>query len=798
MRKLLKVCSVLLIVVMVMGFACACNNNNSPDKDDDTPRNDTPLPDAPTGAITQIDGKNALQSDDYRLILDTENKISVQTKEGVEMFYATKPAQVKVRGVGMGIGVETYTEKTYSAKYSQINQKSYGFECIANVTTNAGSVFEVIDDYYIVASGEFGIKRTVNVVSAVSDDVGFASIVSFANASHSDYYEDFDYFIPSILYKDASNVVSGAIASNLDLDKLYVKETRTGLPMVMAFHSDQKYGLALAHISPEVSVGTTVGGGSNGEVNDELQYGAVGLTIKPQISVDFIYPCTEGPTTYDSGSGMSARYHTVKKGNSHNYRVGLVPCNEDSYTDAMVETYKTVYSAEEHYLAQMDMTDIYEQNIYIFSDTYKEYTYNGTVVAAGLPWSLSLPDGEAKQGYNFQMGFVGQQLPAGYQMYRYGLDNNDTDTMKKGETIVSFWASKFNASSYFPVVWWDPSEEANGGSARNYPCFLRCMVDGAEGLLDACRIADAYGKTNVTWSNALNKFASNLVAKQNEDGSFYRAYNKDGSVCTDTSNSTYQGTSKLNTPIAVRFLAKMYEYTGDQKYYDSAMKAAEYAYNELYLGIGKYVGGTPDNPNTVDKEAAVYALYCFDCAYMLTNDAKYLKAAEHAAVSVMSWTYTYDFAVPNQNASDVAQNPFDEGGVIGFSVIATGHSGADNYSAYAFYEMYKLYLLTDNDFYRDSALLLQIDTKLSTDYDGRVGYKYRAMMPEATNVADFAFKSVGTWLPWSGVANIEPIINFYSTFGTMDILQLTQSLSEQKQQLTQYGCGGTALSRTEE
>lgn len=791
MKRAIKLISIIMVVAMLSVMFIACDNEKEPTINPVGTPSD--LPDAPSGAITELDGNKALVSDGYKLVIDMENGVSIKDADGANMFYSKTPAQVKVRGKGMGIGVETYTEKTYSAMYSDIEQDTYGYKCVGVVTTAAGSEFEVVDRYYIVTSGQFGIDRTVNVLEAKSADVGFASIVSFINASNSDYYDDFDYFIPSILYKDSSNVVSGAIASNLDLDKMYVKETRTGLPMVMAFHSEQKYGLALAHISPQISVGTSVGGGSKGDVNNELQYGAIGLTIKPYVSVDFVYPCTEGPTTYDSGSGMIARYHSVKENNSHTYKVGLVPCKEDTYTDAMVETYQNVYSSQDHYLAEIDMAEVYEQNIEVFSDTYKEYTYNGEVVAAGLPWSLALPTGEAGQGYTFQMGFVGQQLPAGYQMYRYGLDNNDSKVLKQGETIVSFWAKKVNGSTYFPVVWWDPQNNASGGSKRSYPSFLRCMVDGMEGLLDACRIADAYGKTNLEWKNALTKFASNLVAKQNDDGSFYRAYNTDGSVCTDTSNATYQGTSKLNTPIAVRFLAKMYEYTGEQKYYDAAIKAAEYAYNELYLGIGKYVGGTPDNPNTVDKEAAVYALYCFDCAYILTNDAKYLKAAEHAAVSTMSWTYTYDFAVPNQNATDVAQNPFSEGGVIGFSVIATGHSGADNYSAYAFYELYKLYLLTDNEFYKDSALLLQIDTKLSTDYDGRIGYKYKAMMPEATNVADFAFKSVGTWLPWSGIANIEPIVNLYETFGEMDILDLEQSVEEQKQQLKKYGCGGTAI-----
>jgi len=357
---------------------------------------------------------------------------------------------------------------------------------------------------------------------------------------------------------------------------------------------------------------------------------------------------------------------------------------------------------------------------------------------------------------------------------------------------LNFWSSSVIQSTYFPTVWWDPSDNASGGSKRDYPAFLRCMVDGAEGLLDGFRIASANGESKSQWYNAIVKFADNLVARQNTDGSFCRAYNNDGSVCTDTSNSAFQGTSELNTPIAVRFLVKMYELTKKDTYKTAAINAAQYSYTNLYEALGKYVGGTPDNPNTVDKEAAVYALYCFDSAYTLTGEAKYLKAAEHAAVCALSWVYVYDFAVPS-SATTSAINTFAKGGVMGFSFIATGHSSADNYAAYTYFALYKLYLETEDVFFKTAALLIENCTKLCTDYDGRMGFKYAAMMPEATKVADFDFASVGTWLPWSGIANIEPIIDFKTAFGSYDIESLSLSLADQKARLANYGVGGTPI-----
>lgn len=509
----------------------------------------------------------------------------------------------------------------------------------------------------------------------------------------------------------------------------------------------------------------------------------------PKAGIGFTYPAYEGPYSYDT-KGTVSRYHRITKGYTHNYKLGIIPTNSDSYNNAMTYSYQQAYNADERYIADINIDTVYEQNMEIFKSEYREYKYNNTVVSAGMPFALTLPHGAADQGVSFAMGFIGQQIPVGFHLYRYGVNNNDNTSKTKGENILNFWANSGVNSTYFPNVWWDPANNSVGATARNMPVYLRYLVDGMEGFIDAYIFAKRNGIEKENWYNVLTKTASNLVAKQNADGSFYRAYNSNGTVCLDTSDSRTQGDSPYNTPIAVRFLAKMYELTGDQKYRTAAIKAADYSYDNLYNGLCKYVGGTPDNPNTVDKEAAVYAMYCFTSAYMLTGDSKYLPAAEHAAISALSWTFAYDFKVPNSKADDVGKNPFTDGGVIGFSLIATGHGGADNYSAYTYFETYKLYVITGKEFYRNAALLLQNDTKLSSDYDGTLGYKYRALTPEATTVSDFTFSSVGTWLTWQGVANIEPIVDCEDAFGTNDIYKINGDLNQQLVQLNAFGCGG--------
>ena len=389
------------------------------------------------------------------------------------------------------------------------------------------------------------------------------------------------------------------------------------------------------------------------------------------------------------------------------------------------------------------------------------------------------------------MGFIGQQTSVGFNLIREGYKRHDENLIYQGTKIVDFWTSPTIMSERVPIVWWDPRENETAGHSRGYPCFLRCFCDGMEGVLDAYRITKANGDEKEQWYAALVKVADFLADYQNEDGSFYRCYFTNGSVCTDTSDRCYQGTSKLNTPIAIRYLAKMYELTDDEKYKTAAVAAADFSYNTLYLGLEKYVGGTPDNPNTVDKEASIYAMFGFSAAYAITEDKRYLAAAEHAAASAMSWVTSYDYACPSAPDRDFI-NPFKYGRTSGFSTIGTGHYGADNYSADRYYDLFRLYVYTGKEFYLESAKLIQQNTKLSCDYDGKMGWKWRAIGPEASGICNFDFRGCDLWLPWSGIVNIKPIVYMYDAFGNGDIRKLDLAPEKLKEQLKKYGVGGKA------
>lgn len=791
MRK--KLTLFLLALIFICGTFClgSCNEINSEGEDSEENSDMNSENDIIDYVTVLPDGTLSLVSGVFRLeFRENDGGFGVYLTENGEIMYQNDaPAIISVRDEGNE--KESFETDDFSFAYSTVEKSDRGVEAVAFVKTEKGSEFKVTDIYHVPDSGVFTVTRNVTV-TADEGDAGFRSVYSFCDPEGSQTAKQHDFFIPSILYKDSEDMVSTAIGSNLNVSKLYVKETRTGLPLAMLRSKSSKYSVAISHLDPDIDVAENVGGGSHGEINSELKYGSVGYKIRDGLSVDFCYPSLECPTVYYSNRQTVGIYHPVDVGEGHEYTLSIIPAKEETYADSMEYTFKKAYMAESPEVTdKIDLEAVYDDTIKLFTKTYREYG-TGDVIAAGVPWSIDLARGYATE-YTFQMGFVGQQTSVGYNLLKTGYETDNAEMISQGKAIVDFWTSDTIMKDALPIVWWDPRNTESAGQSRGYPSFLRCFCDGMEGVLDAYKIALKNGTEEEKWYNALVKVGDFLVNAQNEDGSFYRCYNTDGSVCTDTSDSRYQGTSKLNTPVAVRFLAKMYELTGEEEYKNSSLRAAEYSYETLYKNHEKYVGGTPDNANTVDKEAAIYALYCFNAAYALSGDEKYLDAAEHAAVSAMSWVYCYDFACPG--AEDTAKiNPFANGGrTIGFSIIATGHSGADNYSASMYYEMFKLYVYTGDEFYYEAAKLLGFSTKLSTDYDGGMKWKYRAMGPEASNISDFSFSTVGVWLPWSGIVNIKPIGYMKDTFGNCDIREITELSSDVnslREILDSYGVGG--------
>jgi hypothetical protein len=102
------------------------------------------------------------------------------------------------------------------------------------------------------------------------------------------------------------------------------------------------------------------------------------------------------------------------------------------------------------------------------------------------------------------------------------------------------------------------------------------------------------------------------------------------------------GTSSYNP---VPLLVRLSEETGQRRYLDSAIRAADYVWAN-FGSRGVFVGGATDNPNIVDKEAGMLALEAYLALYDATKETKWLERAQAAGNYAESWIWIWNVPMP--------------------------------------------------------------------------------------------------------------------------------------------------------
>ncbi len=753
---------------MILGLqVCAslvgCTGENQPE--DTTPPDYSNVSDALGENIT-IEGSNyVLKAKGFKFVLENaSDKYSIKmiNDDGTILAFSDNPVYVTIADSVTSISVD---ETIYECKYDGIYSDDKGnLLAAATVTTSQGSILDVTDTFTFVGNS-IDVNRSVSVRKAVKGNIGFSThfmLRSNIDTERGDY-DDCEYFIPSILYKDGEYNASASIGSSMRVKQILVKETRTGLPMVMMRKVSDGATVSIVHRNPEISSPDERNYNAY-TVDDLFKHGSVGIVRDPSPQICYTYPNFE-TQGYFVTTGNTKRFAELKTGNSINFTIGVYGNKSDNYTDAMVSTYKENYANQTTAIANVDLEDVYETSV---SDLNDLYCYNSASGACGFPFATYVDSGK-HLGVSYQIGFIGMNTSLATQLIRYGVENSDNESYQNGFKIIDFWVNNGVTDSGVIKIW-----AYENGTFSSYPSYLRTMADGAEGILSAYNYLKST-KDVGHWLTAVTEFADFLVNNQLSDGSWYRAYDWGGNMYKDDNAYGLVGDkntvadSKLNTPVVIRFLLRMYETTGSVKYYNAAVKAGEFTVNNL-SNAGKYVGGTPDNPNCIDREAGIYALYAFNALYNATGDAQYLYYAEQAAVFTISWMYTYKFAI-NETEDKEQAKPLVAGNCDGLSVIATGHSSVDSFMAYVYYELFKLYAWTEDDVWYNLSLFVQNNTKQTVACVANLNYAYDSFAIEATSIADFYFVTAegGCWLPWITNANIEPYVNMLDVFGSGDV-----------------------------
>lgn len=172
--------------------------------------------------------------------------------------------------------------------------------------------------------------------------------------------------------------------------------------------------------------------------------------------------------------------------------------------------------------------------------------------------------------------------------------------------------------------------------------YTRMMCEAGEDLCRCVAVHERLGRDVSAWRAAAHALGRFLVRAQDEHGAWMRAYTPEGEPIVD--GEWFGGgshASRTATATVVPFLLAVARDTGTgEPERDALLRAATRACEYVlarHVAADDYRGGTLDNPNVVDKEAAFYAMRALWALHQVDDDERWLTGALRAAEVAASW-----------------------------------------------------------------------------------------------------------------------------------------------------------------
>ena len=661
------------------------------------------------------------------------------------------------------------------ANYNSVTKSENTLTLKAEYVHNENVTLLVTDIFTAKGDGAFSLNRSIDINTTTDDETtGFYSSFGLHSADATDF-ENLDKFIPAVLYNacftEQGNMPAGSINAS-DKDFQY-RDDRITLPVVMM--RDKNSGVALTIINTDSPSSTIINDASGIKVSQDYQYGGVGITLqRPQK----IYTAlTTWPGNDTHAGGLGSRYHPlINGGKYHKYSVYFKIEKTDDYATSVSNAWNTAFDLYNPTIYETDLKHAYDALIntldyYYLSPIKRESKQDVTVTAPGFPWSIKLND-FSMDCTTYELGFVGLQPSTGLALMRAGIDSNNADWKKHGTDVIDFWAQGGLSTLGFPKSRFRSNTEKDKWEYTE--CSMRQACSGFTEVLEAwCLYRKTEGVNKVKWIEACKKFGDWLVENQNEDGSYYMEYQpyiiKDGKHPAGKNN-------KNQTICAVRYLVELYIATNEQKYLDTAIRAAEWAYENNHKNYA-YVACVIDNPQYVDSESGQQALQGFLSIYDLTKEQKWLDAAIQSAKYTEIYTYMHEVPVEIDRTEPTLW-PSDKS-IVGQHNIAAAHSASDLGFAWTAFQYFHLYVITGDEHWLKVARIAAHNTKQSMNlYQELFPGQPEGLQMEAFTIrtSDRPRRTGGVFetLNWNFAAHLDPMNRLIDAYGSPDIEEIVK------------------------
>ena len=721
--------------------------------------------------------------------------------DAVPRLTQPKPAQIEVYRGGEDV-------RQIAAGYRSA-RKEAGVVVARAKVEGGGEASFAIDDRWEISGNVLQLNRTVTV-TGTEENAGFYSAIRLATTPEITW-PDADYFAPGVLYGDPTydgdNSPGGVL--NYRAKRFALREDELSAPLFALSFRDGRWA-AVMDLAPrgDTTWAETTAPATSPMIDERIQFGALGAREVPDGGVEFgfWFPGTTSEFTRGNQTPpapiVRRRYHPVMAGFTQSYEVGFRFGQGASFPGMERDAWRWAWDTLKPPAMRLDLevvrrvlTDHLDAHVLTVDDragvpflfdavtgnpgSYRNWSrYRNSFptpprLPANMPvtahelnpqksaelaaWARNLgvdvdpKANELEQWPKVIMGFVSKGIEAADQL----LIEADRDPSARGQRMRKDGLAIID--SFIRLVPMSPpaGEGFNlwTGKADSWAgdtMTLRGPSEGMRTLLDAYRREKRQGHEHPDWLLWCQQFGDWLLTQQREDGSFPRSWHGGTGIVLEVS-----GTSTYNP---VPMLVKLSQETGQKRYLDAAIRAADYVWDN-YGSRGVFVGGTTDNPNITDKEAGMLSLEAFLDLYDATREAKWLERAKAAGNYTESWIWIWNVPMP-LGAIDSDLNWKRGVPTVGVQgITARGPGGVDEYLDWAAPAYARLYEDTKDPHYLDVTRILLLDTKSMLALPGRTyDLKGPGWQQEHWGMAmNRGFGTHRSWLPWVSVNHLQSI-----------------------------------------
>lgn len=723
------------------------------------------------------------------------------------VFTQHKPAQIEIFRDDNDV-------KILAKGYESIKNENGTFIATAKLSLGTSAAFD-IEDRWNLKGNVLNVNRKVNVTGTI--DAGFLSAIKLITEPGLNW-EDINYFAPDVLYGDPTydgeTSPGGTLAYN---SKCFtIREDYISAPLFGLSFKNGNWA-AVLDLAPDgaTTQEETTSPATTPVIDEHLRFGAVGAKETATGGVEFGFWLPGTTIEFTGGFGASGtippsqvvrrRYNPVNDGFTQSYQVGFRLGRGDSFNSLVRDSWRWAWESLKPQVTPVDieaarvaMIDHLADHVLVKGDMagvgflYDAVTGNPgsyrrptTPQSPGMPLDAGSPkrpaniplgrngltSDEAREMQSFArtlgvdldpganelalwpkiiMGFVAKGIESADQLLREA----DRDPGPRGQRMRELGLKMID--SFVKRVPMSPPSGTGFNLMTGKPdcqsagiVTIREPSEDIRTLIDVIRRERKMGREHTGWMTWCKQFGDWLVLQQRSDGSFPRSWNAGSGTPREES-----GTSSC---IPVPLLVKLTEETGDTKYLECAIRAAEYTW-QTYGSRGVFIGGATDNPNVTDKEAGMLALEGYLILYENTKDTRWLERSMAAANFAESWIWIWNIPMPV--GADPATLGWKPGvPTTGVNGITARGSGVDEYMAWSVPAYARLYRYTNDEHYLDVARILLLNTKAMLAIPGRT---YDLLGPgwQQENWSMGRNRGNGShrsWLPWVSVNHLHGI-----------------------------------------